>query len=182
MRLIASVGRHWAIGYQNELLFPLHEDMRRFRMLTMGSVVVMGRKTLLTLPNAAPLPGRENIVLTRDAAFSKQGVHSCTTLEALTDTLSRPLCLGKEVFIIGGAEIYALLLPYASFAHLTHVHAERPADCFFPRLSHNTVWRLEAFSCRHEENGIPFTYATYRNMSPHELPGSTNKKVYPEGE
>lgn len=174
MRLIASVGQHWAIGYHNELLFPIHEDMRRFRALTMGNVVIMGRKTLLTLPNAAPLPGRENIVLTRDAAFSKPGVHSCTTLEALCDTLSRPPCMGKEAFIIGGAEIYALLLPYASFAHLTHVHAERPADCFFPRLSRNTAWRLEAFSYGHEENGICFTYATYRNMSPQELPCSIN--------
>ena len=101
MNFIVSVDQHWGIGKQNDLLFSIREDMRFFKNTTMGGTVVMGDKTLLSLPGAKPLPGRENLVLSLDPAFSAEGITLFSSIETLFDRLRGTDT--SRVFVIGGA-------------------------------------------------------------------------------
>lgn len=161
MILIAAVDRRWNIGCQNQLLFHIPRDMRRFRALTEGNVVIMGRKTLESLPGGRPLPRRANIVLTRDASFAAEGALVCRSLPALKELLAGPACAAKQAYVIGGAQIYALLEPYCEAAEITHVCASRPADCAFPRLSRLPGWQLVARTPFEEKCGLRFCFARY---------------------
>ena len=163
MKLIAAVDSNWGLGYRGELLFHIQEDMKRFRSLTTGNVIVMGRKTLESLPNGLPLPNRENIVLTRRTDFFIPGAHMCSSLSGLKQVLELPACSGKDVFVIGGAEIYNLLLPYCDTALITHVHMQRKADCYLPTLSQLRGWVLKGNTSAMEQKGLLYTYATYVN-------------------
>jgi dihydrofolate reductase len=165
MKLIASVDSNWGLGCGGSLLFRIPDDLRRFRALTTGNVVVMGRKTLESLPNG-PLPNRENIVLTREAGTSIPGAHTCRTLDELWEILRKPEFAGKETYVIGGAQIYALLLPYCEEALITHVRAYREADCLLPALSQFEDWALADISPWQEHDGLRYAYATYVNLHP----------------
>ncbi len=127
--LIAGVARNGAIGRDNGLLWRLPEDMAHFKALTMGHPVIMGRKTWDSLPaRFRPLPGRRNIVLSRNADLQLDGAEVVASLhEALA------ACADTElVFVIGGAQIYAEALPRADRLELTEVDADYAADAFFP--------------------------------------------------
>lgn len=172
MELIAAVDRHWGIGQEDALQFRIRQDHQRFRALTMGQVVVMGRKSLLTLPNGAPLAGRETILFTHDPALHIPGALACHGLEELGSLLQRQEYAGKRIFVIGGAQIYALLAPYCTLAFITHVCAKRPADAFFPRLSRLPGWeRADCSGWQETAQGLRYAYATYRNTFPQILPG-----------
>lgn len=134
--LIAGVARNGAIGRDNELLWRLPEDMARFKALTLGHPVIMGRKTWDSLPaRFRPLPGRRNLVLTRQAGLQLDGAEVVASLaEALTLCADTP-----RVFVIGGAQIYAETLPLADRLELTEIEADFEADCFFP------PWERQAF-------------------------------------
>ncbi|MCL2107026.1 MAG: dihydrofolate reductase, partial [Oscillospiraceae bacterium] len=109
LRLIVAVDRAWGIGRNNELLFRLSADLRRFKALTMGHVLLMGRHTFDSLPG--PLPGREHVVLSRDPAFAPAGVTVCPSAEqALTRARELAGARGAQIFVIGGARVYAALL------------------------------------------------------------------------
>lgn len=124
--LIAAVARDGGIGRAGDLLVRLPGDLPRFKRLTMGAPVVMGRKTWDSLGRA--LPGRRNLVITRDRGFRAEGAEAVASLaEALA--LAAPVA---RVFVIGGAEIYALALPFADELQLTEIDATFPADTFFP--------------------------------------------------
>jgi dihydrofolate reductase len=134
--LIAAVARNGAIGKDNRLLWHLPEDMKRFKQLTLGHAVLMGRKTWESLPEKfRPLPGRQNIVMTRDDAFCADGavvVHSLAEAIAAADTTA--------VFVIGGAEIYAQSLAQADRLELTEVDDAPVGDVFFPTLDRE-LWQ-----------------------------------------
>ncbi|MDR1619785.1 MAG: dihydrofolate reductase [Clostridiales bacterium] len=165
MRLIAAVDRAWGLGCENRLLFHIRRDMERFRALTNGQVVVMGKNTLLSLPGGAPLKNRVNIVFTQKDAPLPAGALGVNGVAALLRLLQTPLCARKIPFVIGGAAIYELLLPYCAIAYITHVFAGRKADCALPRLSRLPNWRLAAKSPVYEEGGLRFLYAAYRNTA-----------------
>jgi len=126
---IVAVDQNWAIGRQGDLLCHLPADMRHFKEVTMGHSIVMGRKTFESFPRR-PLPGRQNIVITRNADWQYPGVTVAHSVEeaiaaAQTDT----------VFIIGGAQVYEQALPRVEVLHLTLIHARwATADAFFPTL------------------------------------------------
>jgi len=126
--IIVATDERGAIGRGGGLPWRLPDDLKRFKSLTMGKPIVMGRKTWESI--GKPLPGRHNIVITRQAGFAAPGV---TVVASLDDAL---LAAGDvpEVCIIGGAEIYRLALPRAGLIHLTRVHAVVDADTFFPEL------------------------------------------------
>ena len=128
MKAIACVDRCGGIGKDGRLLFHIPEDMAFFRKRTMGAAVIMGRRTMETLEH--PLLGRRNIVLSQNVR-EKEGFEICASLEDLWQKL---LGFDGEVFVIGGGEIYRLLLPYCTEALLTHVEEEGEADCFFPNI------------------------------------------------
>ncbi len=163
MKLIAAVDQNWNLGCRGELLFRIPADLKRFRTCTSGNVVVMGRKTLQSLPGGKPLPNRTNIVLTRNTGFAAQDVSIAHSIEELSGLLRQPAFAGKEVFVIGGAEIYAQLLPYCESALITHVNAIREADCSLPDLGALENWVLAERSEDQFHEGLSFSYVTYQN-------------------
>jgi len=130
--IVVAVAANGVIGRDNRLLWHIRSDLRRFRELTWGRPMIMGRKTFESI--GKPLPGRETVVLTRDPAFAAEGIHVAHTWDeavATAERLARALDAG-EVAVVGGAEIYALALPHAERIHLTEVHASPDGDARFP--------------------------------------------------
>lgn len=134
--LIAAVARNGAIGKDNRLLWHLPEDMKRFKQLTLGHAVLMGRKTWESLPEKfRPLPGRQNIVMTRDDAYRAEGavvVHSLAEAIAAAGSTA--------VFVIGGADIYGQTLTQADRLELTEVDDAPVGDVFFPTVD-RALWQ-----------------------------------------
>jgi len=156
MTIIVCVDRNWAIGREGQLLFRIPADMARFRELTMGYVLLMGRRTFESLPG--PLPGRTHVVLSRDTGFASPGVTVCRSLE---ESMAAAKALG-EVFVIGGGKVYAALLPYCERALVTQVDAAAPAaDTFFPNLDEHPRWRLIDAGEWQEEAGLRFRYCEH---------------------
>lgn len=136
IRMIACLDARGGIGYRGKLLVHLSEDMRRFRALTQGHVVIMGRRTMESLPGQKPLADRTNIVLSRELDRA-EGFVLCHSMEELWRTLGRhQLNAPQQTFwCIGGAELYAELMPYAHELCLTRLKQAYAADCFFPPIS-----------------------------------------------
>jgi dihydrofolate reductase len=157
--LIAAMAENRVIGRGNTLPWHLPADLKRFKALTMGHAVVMGRRTFDTLER--PLPGRRNIVLTRDPGWSRPGVE-------VVGTLDEALALVRddaEVFIAGGAEVYAQALPRADRVQLTLVHAVVAGDARFPELPREE-WMLVADE-RHPadaQHAFPFSFRQYQRV------------------
>jgi dihydrofolate reductase len=146
LALIAAVARNRGIGYKGELPWKLPEDMRRFKQITTGHTVLMGRKTFEAL--GKPLPNRRNVVLTHREL---PGVESYSTIDAALAALAGE----QRVFVIGGGEIYAQLLDNADELFLTHVHRDVLADAFFPPFEHLIGTRFrEVF--REDRDGFSF--------------------------
>lgn len=134
LALIWAMARNRTIGRNNALPWYLPEDLKYFKRVTLGKPVIMGRKTWESI--GRPLPGRTNIVITRDAAFQPDGVRVVHSLEQAL-ALAEKICLldgGDEAIVMGGAEIYALALPHADRLYLTQVHADVEGDAHFPPL------------------------------------------------
>ncbi len=135
LSIIAAMGRNRAIGYQNTLPWRLPADLQRFKQLTLGHHIIMGRKTYESI--GRPLPGRTSIIITRQPDFQAEGCLIAHSLdEAIDLAKSRD---EQEAFIIGGAEIYAQALATADRMYLTLVEAEPEADAFFPAFDEN-LW------------------------------------------
>jgi dihydrofolate reductase len=129
LTLIAAVARNGAIGRKNALLWREPEDQKHFRRTTLGSPVVMGRRTWDSLPaRFKPLPGRRNIVVTRDALWRAKGAETAVSLD---DALALAAD-AEKVYVIGGGELYALALPRADELVLTEIDADLDGDTFFP--------------------------------------------------
>ena len=135
--LIAAVARNRALGKDGQLLWHLPEDMKHFRETTCGKPVVMGRKTWESLPEKfRPLPGRQNIVVSRDPAYKAHGADLAGSLEGALALAGG----AEEVFVIGGEQLYRAALPFADRLYLTEVELEPEADAFFPELN-PAVWQ-----------------------------------------
>jgi len=164
MNAIVAVDKNWAIGRENDLLFSLPTDMKRFRTLTSGGTVLMGRKTLDSFPGGKPLPKRLNIVLTRNADFSREGAVIVSNYEealaAAADT--EP----DKLWVIGGGSVYAALFSRCKRVYLTVVDAvAEDADTFFPNLEELPEWEVEAVSDPIEENGLTYRFVDYVNTN-----------------
>lgn len=156
LSLIAALDRNYAIGRDGAMPWHLPDDLKRFKQLTLGKPVLMGRKTALAI--GRPLPGRRNLVLTRSAQAPFAGQESVASVDAAI-----ALAAGAELCVIGGGEVYALTLPVATHLHLTWVDiaAER-ADAFFPRFEAN-LW-IEVARVAHPTDArheYPFTFVDY---------------------
>ena len=153
--LLAAMDERRGIGWKGELPWRLSSDLKRFRELTMGHHIVVGRKTFESI--GRPLPGRKMIVVTRNPGFAPEG---CLVVRSLEDAIELAKAQGEsEVFICGGAEIYAQALPKADRFYLTEVHALVEADVFFPEWE-GKGW-IEKHSSYHEadeKNQYPSTF------------------------
>ena len=156
--LIAAVARNGAIGRGNDLLWTDPADQRHFRQTTMGCPVVMGRRTWDSLPaRFRPLPGRRNVVVTRNAGFDAPGAETAPSLDV---ALAR-LADASRVFVIGGGELYALALPVADTLVLTEIDAELDGDTFFPPLDRTPFAEVERLP-QQAADGTRFAFVTYR--------------------
>jgi dihydrofolate reductase len=154
---IAAVGQNMELGAGNDLLWHLPDDFKFFKATTMGAPIIMGRKTFESI--GKPLPGRKNIVLTRDTNWSAEGVECFSSIEEMARTLDT----SQEHFVIGGAQIYKQFMPIVSSLYLTHVDAEfDTADAFFPKVE-NAVWASELISehIQDEKHKFPFRIVKY---------------------
>jgi len=164
LTLIAGLCRDRGIGLGNELLVRLPEDMAHFKALTLGHTVLMGRKTWDSIPaKFRPLPGRRNLVLSRQAGLQLPGA------EVFTDITAALAACGPEerVFVMGGAEIYALALPLATALELTAFDLQRPADAFFPAwdASQFRMSRREEYTHRAgEPEGFSYSFVRYERV------------------
>lgn len=154
--LIAAAAENNALGKDNDLLWHLPEDFKRFKQITSGHYIIMGRKTFESFPK--PLSNRTHIIITRQEEYLVEG---CLVVHSLEEALEiAPQ--NEEVFIIGGAQIYEQALPFADKIDLTRVHIELDADAFFPEFN-TSEWNL-VFSEKHfkdEKHQYDFTFETY---------------------
>jgi dihydrofolate reductase len=155
--IIVAVSDDWGIGRDNDLLWHLPEDLKRFKKLTMGNTLIMGKKTWESLPRR-PLPGRKNIVLTDNP---QEIIEGSVTAYSIEDALAKCEAT-EEIFIIGGGSIYRQFMPLADKLYITHVHRKTPADIYFPEIDMK-VWEVtekEEFSSD-ESGAIPYSYVIY---------------------
>ena len=155
--IIAAVSEDLGIGMNNNLLWHIPEDLKRFKRLTIGRTVIMGKRTWESLPKK-PLPRRKNIVITD---VPGEFIDNAVTAYSIIDALSK--CEpDQEIFIIGGGSIYRQFMPLADRLYITHVHQKLPADVFFPEIDEN-IWEIvekdESFSG--QDNIVPYTYIVY---------------------
>ena len=170
MNLIVNVDLDWGIGKDNDLLFHLPADLRQFKRLTTGRIIVLGRKTLDTFPGQKPLRNRVNIVLTRDKNRVLSDAIICHDHQALKEELLHHP--GNSVFVVGGESIYRQLLPFCNRAYVTRVYQRMNADAFFPNLDSMPNWKKIASGpvltdySRSDENKtvIPFQYLLYQQI------------------
>lgn len=157
LSIIVAVTRDWAIGRGGDLLFHVRDDLRRFKAITMGKPIIMGRKTFESFPNGA-LPGRRNIVITRQGGYRAPDIETVSSLQdalALVDGV-------KEAMIIGGGEIYRQALPIASRLYLTEIDATvSDADTYFPAIEPEK-WTVEeeSESMMDERSGVTYRFVT----------------------
>ena len=160
MNAIVVVDQNWAIGRGNDLLFSLPTDMKRFRSLTLGGTVLMGRKTLDSFPGGKPLPKRRNIVITRQSGFSRDGAETVPSPQAALDAVKG--LAPDSVWVIGGGSIYAALLKHCRRVYLTKVEAAASnPDTFFPNRDQLPEWSAEHAGDPIEENGLRYRFVEY---------------------
>jgi dihydrofolate reductase len=158
MSLLWAMAQNRVIGRNNDLPWHLPEDLKYFKRITLGKPVIMGRKTFDSIGKA--LPGRTNIVVTRNPQFAAEGVKTVASIEA-----ARDLCESitetdgpKEAMVIGGAEIFRLVLPMADRLYLTEIHAEVEGDTWFPAFDRND-WQEVARDDFQASGSNPYNYS-----------------------
>jgi dihydrofolate reductase len=157
--IIVAASENGVIGVQGELPWKLSDDLRRFKQLTMGKPIVMGRKTWDSI--GRPLPGRQNIVITRQANFDAPGCDVVASPDAAVAVAGD----ADELMVIGGSEVYALFLADAARVYLTRVHAQIEGDAYFPVLD-ATEWELvdEARHPADERNEFDFSFRRFERI------------------
>jgi len=155
--LIYARARNGVIGRDNAMPWHLPEDLAHFKATTLGCPVIMGRKTWDSLPpRFRPLPGRRNIVVTRQADWNAQGAERAGSLEqALASCADSP-----RVWVTGGAELYRLALPHADVVEVTVIDQDFEGDAYAPELG--AEWHESARASHVSANGLPYSFLTYR--------------------
>lgn len=158
LSVIVAIAANRAIGKDNDLLWHLSGDLKRFKEMTMGHTILMGRRTYESFPKR-PLPGRFHLVMSRNVDIDHPQVKVVRTVEEALSCLPS----GEESFLIGGGSLYELFLPYCQTAYVTEVDREYEADTFFPQLDPDQ-WVVQ--SCTNwetdEKSGLRYRYVTYR--------------------
>ena len=158
LSIIVAIAQNGAIGKDNDLLWHLSGDLKRFKRLTTGHPVVMGRKTWESLPKR-PLPGRRNIVFTQNPGFAPEGAEVVRSVNDLFRALKD---CDDEVFVMGGAAIYRLLLPFTRRLYITRVYRDYEADVYFPTIDMSEFTLVSLGEpMQDEESGLDYAYEEY---------------------
>lgn len=154
--LIAAAAENNALGKDNALLWHLPDDFKRFKAITTGHHIIMGRKTFESFPK--PLPNRTHVIITRQKKYAPEG---CIVVDGMENAIAA--CpKDEDIFIIGGGEIYNLGMPFADTIELTRVHDSFEADAFFPEIDRNE-WELisEEYHPADEKHKVDFSFQTF---------------------
>jgi dihydrofolate reductase len=160
LTLIAAVARNGIIGRDNKLPWRLSEDLKHFKALTMGHPMIMGRKTWESLPGK--LPGRPHIVVTRNPGYVAEGATVVASLHAAV-TAAGQMENGDEVFVVGGADLYAQAFEFADRLQLTEIDADFEGDAWFPNWD-RSQWRETAREAHQTEAGLGYAFVTYERV------------------
>lgn len=162
MNAIVAVDKKWAIGKDNELLFHIKEDLKRFKELTTDKAVIMGRKTFESLPNKKPLPNRDNYILSRDNNYNVEGAVVIHSVEDFLNNYAHKY-LTNNIFIIGGSEIYKLFFYLIDDIYVTKIHKEIPdANKFFINLDLLDNYKItDKSNLFIDENGLNYEFILY---------------------
>jgi len=162
INIIVAIGLHNEIGLSNALLCHIKPDLQYFKNVTKGHILIMGRKTFLSLPNG-PLKGRDNIIITRQNGFEHEGAYIARSVEeSLSIAKSLNESEDKEVFIIGGGSIYEQFMPLADKLYITHIFQDFEANVYFPKISQE--WEVEKVVADREniEHMHPHVFTVYK--------------------
>ena len=162
MNAIVAADKNWAIGYKNKLLVSIPADMKFFRQMTGGKVVVMGRKTLESFPNGLPLNNRTNIVLTGNPNYHVKDAVIVHTTEELLEELKK--YDEEEIFVIGGESIYRAMLPYCNIAYVTRTDHVYEADTWFPDLEKDPDWQKTAETDEQTYFDLEYVFVKYERI------------------
>ena len=154
--LIAAIDENRVLGKDNQLIWHLQEDLKRFKRLTTGHAIIMGRKTFESLPKA--LPNRHNIVVTRNPDYYADGITLCHSMEAAIESAKED----RQPFIIGGGQIYELGLKFASVIELTKIHDQFEGDVFFPKIDLKKWAKVKEERMEHTD--FDFSFITYNKI------------------
>lgn len=166
MKIIFAVDKNWSIGLKGDMLFHISTDLKRFKEITMGNILLMGRKTLDSLPNSKPLPGRTNIVVTRNKAYKNDPaivVHSLDEAYDLIDNLNKDN--DHDVFCIGGGNLVRQVFDKCDYAYITKMDkAYENWDTNIPNLDELDDWEIESESETMEFGEMKYKYVNYRKI------------------
>lgn len=161
MNFIVVVDKSYGIGYKDKLLTHIPEDLKYFKKMTIGKVIIMGRTTLEALPGGKPLPGRTTIVLSSNPSYNVDGVQVAHGIEELFEILST--YNDEDIFVAGGETTYKQLLPYCEYGYITHLNSEFEADRYFAFIDQMPEWKKIWESEESSHNGIFFSFNKYSN-------------------
>ena len=162
MQIIVAADKHWAIGKDGDLLWHLPEDMKFLREKTTGNVVVMGRKTLESCPGGQPLKNRTNIVLSTNPDYQVKGAIVVHSKEELLKELEK--YDSDSIYVIGGATIYKMMLPYCDTIHVTKIDHAYEADTFFVNLDEMPEWKITADSDEQTYFDLEYVFLKYERV------------------
>lgn len=165
MTIIAAITRDGALGKDGDMLYHISADLRRFKSLTMGHPIIMGRKTFESFPNG-PLPGRRNLVVTRDSTYAHPGIETYPSLQEAIEAA------GEAVYVIGGGQIYRQAMPLADRLEITEIDADGKdagADTFFPGID-TSMWTAlrESEKFIDPRSGVSYRFITYQRRMKNE--------------
>ena len=163
MNLIVCADRNWAIGNNNKLLVSIPKDMKSFREMTTGKVIILGRKTLATFPGGRPLDSRTNIILSSDKKYKVDGAVVVNSIDELLKEISK--YNSDDVYVCGGESVYRQLIPYCDVAHVTRIDQVYDADTYFPNLDDSDEWEIEVESDEEVYFDVTYTFVKYRRTS-----------------
>ena len=165
MKLIAAVDNNWAIGFKGKLLASIRADQMNFKRLTLGKVVVLGRKTIETFPGGRPLVQRRNIILSRNPNFTVKDAEVVHSTEELLKLIKKETILTDDIFIIGGETLYKEFEPLCDTAIITKINYSYEADAYFPNLDKNPDW--ECISEGEEQTcfDMEFRFCEYKRIN-----------------
>lgn len=170
MIAIVNTDLNWGIGKENALQVHISEDLKRFKKMTTGKVIIYGKKTLLTYPKQKPLPNRKNIILSRDPNMQIENTLICHSLEELSVCINELKTTedyqDEDFIVVGGASIYQQLLSSCTDCHVTCMETILPADCHFPNLDQMPEWEIVWQSERQfdQKNNLHYYYRHYQRL------------------
>ncbi|MBE6991036.1 MAG: dihydrofolate reductase [Ruminococcaceae bacterium] len=162
MKSIVNVSSDWGIGAGGDMLVHISADLKRFKAITEGKTVIMGRSTLISLPGSKPLKNRRNIILTSRPDDLPEGCEGVASIDALLERVKD--LPDDDLCVIGGEAVYRQLLPYCHKAYITRTDISVPAEKYFPNLDSMADWKIVSESEVMEEKGLKFRYVDYERI------------------